>query len=103
MHKTSIVVAIALLLPAGWASAQEIDAPTVGRGLTTGGLDLSLGPSAGSSDAGPHFSVGSVGLDSRAGNGQRAAPDGDSYHFVIPSEESARKAPGFLVKFPLEP
>jgi hypothetical protein len=103
MHKTGVVVVMALLLPTGWASAQQIDAPTVGRSFTTGGLDLSVGPSTGSSDDAPHLSVGSIGLDSRAGTTQRAAADGDSYRFVIPSEEPARKAPGFLVKFPLQP
>lgn len=52
------------------------------------------------SDGQPGFSVGSIGLDSQAGTSRWAQATPDPYRFVIPADQSARKAPGFLVKIP---
>jgi hypothetical protein len=103
MQKICMIVGVALLLPPGTQAIAQTAEPNTAPTFRSGTLDLSLGPSAGATDPGPELSVGSIGLDSRAGNGDHPTPEGDSYHFNIPSEQPFRKVPGFLVKFPIQP
>jgi hypothetical protein len=53
------------------------------------------------SDRSPTVSLGSVGLDSRAGNSYKPAPGGDPYYFMVPNEQPPKKAPGITIKIPL--
>ena len=63
-------------------------------------LDLSFLKAGGADLGGVGVSVGSIGLDSKAGTSRWVASDPDPYRFVIPADQSARKAPGFLFKIP---
>ena len=49
----------------------------------------------------PTLSLGSVGLNSKAGNSHVWSGEADRYYFNIPSERSFKKVPGLLIRIPL--
>ena len=66
-------------------------------------LDIPIGntfPQRGS-DRPLTLSLGSVGLDSQAGNSYKPAPGGDPYYFMVPNERPPKKAPGIMIRIPL--
>jgi hypothetical protein len=64
-------------------------------------FELPLSSLGAYSDAAPTLSLGSVGLDSKAGNSHVWYQQADRYYFDLPSERSFRKAPGLLLRIPL--
>jgi hypothetical protein len=53
------------------------------------------------SDSSPKLSLGSVGLDSHAGNSYFAGRENQHYYFNIPGERPFQKVPGLLLRIPL--
>jgi hypothetical protein len=49
---------------------------------------------------GSQLSLGSVGLDSRAGTSRWRAMPEDPYRFWIPADRPARKVPGVMLRIP---
>jgi hypothetical protein len=64
-------------------------------------FELPLSSHVAHSDLNPTLSLGSVGLDSKAGNSHVWSGEVDRYYFNIPSERSFKKAPGLLIRIPL--
>lgn len=64
-------------------------------------LDLSLGSLGLPGGFDSRVSVGSVGMDSHAGNSYLPAPGDAPYYFMVPSQTPPRKVPGILFKIPL--
>lgn len=89
MARVAKALALALVTPLLMAAASDRDQ-----------LDLSLDPFGGSGRSGPKLSLGSVGMDSHAGNSYLPAPEDAPYYFMIPSQRPPKKVPGFLFKIP---
>jgi hypothetical protein len=53
------------------------------------------------SDSNAKLSLGSVGLDSHAGNSYLAGRENQRYYFNIPGERPFQKVPGLLLRIPL--
>ena len=64
-------------------------------------FELPLSSHVAHSHSTPTLSLGSVGLDSKAGNSHVWSGEVDRYYFNIPSERSFKKAPGLLIRIPL--
>ena len=64
-------------------------------------FELPLSSLVAHSDSTPKLSLGSVGLDSKAGNSHVWSGEVDRYYFNIPSERSFKKVPGLLLRIPL--
>lgn len=64
-------------------------------------FEVPLGTPAGQSASSPKLSLGSVGLDSRAGGSYVPSPGSGSYYFLIPGERPFQKVPGVLLRIPL--
>ena len=64
-------------------------------------FELPLSSHIAHSNSTPTLSLGSVGLDSKAGNSHIWSGEVDRYYFNIPSERSFKKAPGLLIRIPL--
>ena len=64
-------------------------------------FELPLSSPVAHSDSTPTLSLGSVGLDSKAGNSHVWSGEADRYYFNIPSDRSFKKAPGLLIRIPL--
>jgi hypothetical protein len=64
-------------------------------------FELPLSSHVAHSHSTPTLSLGSVGLDSKAGKSHVWSGAVDRYYFNIPSERSFKKAPGLLIRIPL--
>ena len=64
-------------------------------------FELPLSSLVAHSESTPKLSLGSVGLDSKAGNSHVWSGEVDRYYFNIPSERSFKKVPGLLIRIPL--
>ena len=82
------------------ALALALAVAAVSPGAAEDRFEIPLGQLQLRPGAGPKLSLGSVGLDSRAGNSYRPAPGDDPYPFVIPGQRPFKKVPGFLLKIP---
>jgi hypothetical protein len=77
-------------------------APVLSAATDKDSLDLPLGGLQLFGHSVTALSVGSVvGVDSHGGGSYVPTKGDDPYYFVIPSQQPASKAPGFLLRIPL--
>jgi hypothetical protein len=88
------IMLLALALEAGFVAGSPLSANADENELQ---LSLPQGPK---SWMGSQISLGSVGMDSRAGTTRWKAMPEDPYRFWIPADRPARKVPGFMVRIP---
>ncbi len=91
--------AIVLFLGAGVLMAASLAASIAADSQTDLQLPIIQGSNFGTG-AGFALSLGSVGMDARAGTSRWAAVPEDPYRFSIPSERPAHKVPGLLLRVP---